>query len=581
MKRKGSVPNEYIPAFSPVVFRRIIARLSLKSINNLAYLWCRLKSTQPDLRSSREYKQNKLTQTQLVLKAIDFFTRNAQALQQQQQQQQQESQSDNNSEISSNNKKIAIMYSKKQLIDKILVEFWHKGLNLLQISQVDCQLILDKPNSHKWISSKLINNFNQTQEVKILMPNFQHLAATISKHLNSLYLNHVYLCHHPFYPLIILRVQLFDILSGRTTRTTSTSTSTPTRTQASQDNNNLITRKPFFIAIPSSSSFIIHSTFNANDIAPKIILQSLEKALSGMGTDTTNLIHLVTSQDSLSQVNNFESVFLLNANSRFSNSLGSWSCYADNRVDILPFDDPLTHNLIKNLQDSNDLSSQLLLQVAEQSTADDSSELEIIDDETQIREINKKRVRKIANLRFKGSVDGQLKSKRLYEDVRAPLKKLKVNVQKPTHNENKLLQRNFDKNKYSSIIPIQHAEFVIHNNLLCQSISSANFKKKDAGKASIGGDIVSKLNVNNELTKPKFKIKLTGNDIYAGLHELATEGIVDPVTVPGWLTGEEGSNSGIIVKRKFYEKFDNVGQSGSSKQKDYFKQFETGNGAII
>ena len=43
---------------------------------------------------------------------------------------------------------------KRKLIDKIIFEYWTQGLNLLQISQIDCQLIVDKSNSaQSWIYS--------------------------------------------------------------------------------------------------------------------------------------------------------------------------------------------------------------------------------------------------------------------------------------------------------------------------------------------------------------------------------------------------------------------------------------------
>jgi central kinetochore subunit Mis15/CHL4 len=172
--------------------------------------------------------------------------------------------------------------------------------------------------------------------------------------------------------------------------------------------------------------------------------------------------------------------------------LGIWTPYADGTVDISPFDDVLNHESFKELP-----------------TIEDTDD----------------RIKKIAMLRFKGSLD-PLKSKKLYVDVENSdveeekrYKRRKLIGDDVDDNEE---ERNVDKSEFSSLTPIQFIDFEISNEY-------KNFL-------------------------PKVKIKLQGNDIFAGLHELSVNGTINPETIPGWLTGEEGLNSGVIEDHLFVEK---------------------------
>ncbi|GMM33007.1 Chl4 protein [Saccharomycopsis crataegensis] len=542
MKNKGSLPNDYIPSLTPITLRRSLTRLSLKSINNLAYLWCRLTSTQPDLKSSQEYKHNRLSRSQLIFNALAFFTAH--------------------SKVIAGQVPGGKLCTKKQLLDRILVEYWHKGLNLLQISQIDCQLLIDKPNSFMWTSSKILDNFEKTRPLKLPHLNNQKLLKSLSSDLSSVFLNHIYVCHHPIYPVIIIRIQLFDIVS--------------------KDHSlkaNVISRKAFFVMIPSSSNFIIHNIINPNDISGKLILQSLERSLCGPDSQ----IHLVN--DPSMKIKNFESIFLLNGNSRFANCEGNWAVYADDNVDISPFDIPTLHQNVVNFCKLNGLESKSNNEG--NLDEDDDDDLQIISDQDQIDRIDRKNLINVANLRFKGVANGKLKSKRLFEDYqnsRSPLKRLrrsanskvKKDDEKIDKKNNELLQRNFDQSQFSSIVPIQEVEFAIHGDI-------KTYHPHSQSRCS---------SIETELAKPKFTLKLSGNDVFAGLHELAVtpvsaasrststkiKTIVDPYNVPSWLTGEEGSKSGTIVKNKFYKPF---GNDSSVKGKGYFRKFVDNNGEII
>ena len=98
---------------------------------------------------------------------------------------------------------------KRKLIDKIIFEYWTQGLNLLQISQIDCQLIVDKSNSaQSWIYSTVKDMHDKIVPISI---NPREFLNNLVKNLSSLYLSYIYICKHPKLPIILIRIQVFDL----------------------------------------------------------------------------------------------------------------------------------------------------------------------------------------------------------------------------------------------------------------------------------------------------------------------------------------------------------------------------------
>lgn len=88
--------------------------------------------------------------------------------------------------------------------------------------------------------------------------------------------------------------------------------------------------------------------------------------------------------------------------------------------------------------------------------------------------------------------------------------------------------QNLDRNQFSSIAPLQYVEFTLQDAV--------------SDKQEENSGIV---------------LKLSGSDVFAGLHELSVQSIekekmiLNPETVPGWFTGEEGVTSGAIKNGSF------------------------------
>lgn len=471
-ERQNVLPNTYIPVLPKKVLNNILARLTRPSLLELMSIWPKLLNTQPHLdKGQNKYKQKELNKK--VLREVNEI------------------------------KHATSKYPKRKIIDKLLFEYWSNGLNLLQLSQVDCQLLVDRPNAYYWILSTVRDMDNK--EVPVLL-NRKTFLDLLAKELNLLYMTYIYVCRHPVFPLIIVRIQVFDLQ--------------PINTSNNVNRPHISSHRPYFLAIPMNSPHIIHST--GNDIVAKTVLQAVERNIH---QNPRNILRLETSSNQ-KPIRSLESMHILHGNSRFGNSLGIWTPYADATVDMFPLGPLENHSL---LQEKNNSENQ--------------------DEEDNNDDADMKKLKELANLRFKGSINGKLKSEKLFDDIIRPGKLKKT--------KNRMYDSNLDssdddegttgfktsRNEFTSVAPIQYSEFLI----------------KDEINTNAKGENVNPMD-QNEMDDDKFSLitmKLTGLDVFAGLHEISTKTtnksdmIIDPTTIPCWLTGEEGASCGIIKEGKF------------------------------
>lgn len=289
-------------------------------------------------------------------------------------------------------------WKKNQIIDKILHEFWTQGLNLLQLAHIDCQLIVDNPNAYFWVSSVVKDSWGN--EVPLLMDPASFLYQ-LARHLAEIFMCYIYVCTHPEMPLVIIRVQVFDLLPSLQRRKKS-------------ERPHITSHKPFFLAIPMNSPNVIHTP--GNDLVADTVLQVVENSLP---QDPRNVLRLERSKLQKA-VRSLESMHILKGNSRFANSMGAWALYADGVADV----SPLAH-----------LDEHLAK--AEQSKIEVNGE---------------KSTEKLANIRFKGSVSGKIQSARLF-DSNEPVRS------KKRANNDEEERRTRPRNEFRSIAPIRYAEF--------------------------------------------------------------------------------------------------------------------------
>ncbi|CCH43280.1 Central kinetochore subunit CHL4 [Wickerhamomyces ciferrii] len=430
--------NSFIPKRSPTVISRILSRLSLDSLLNLCLLWCSMPITYPQLLQDQldELEQTKEEYVQEFIDQIKHW-------------------------------KDKRTITKRKVIDRLLVDIYPYGLNLLQYAQIDSQLIVEKQSNYLyWQVSKLLDSKNQNYILNLHSP--QNFLESLVGNLSKFFMNHIYISNHPYYPLIIIRIQIFDLIHQQNTP------------QIQKISNSLISRKPFFLALPQNSSNLIHSPISIDDQTSQIILQCISSSLS----TSTSQIRILQQDKTPQLLKNLESLHILSGNSRFKESLGAWAPYADGNIDISPFDDVQDHHTLQKtaLKDGDD-------------------------------EEEGSRIAKISKLRFRGTLN-ELKSKQLFEGT----KKRKLDED----DEEETL-----KNGFKSIAPVQQVEFNIKQDFKTQ--------------------------------RPKLKLKLHGNDVFAGLFELCSKGKINPEDIPGWLTGEEGYQNGDVIDGIFQKNDDKDG----------------------
>ena len=463
--KKNVLPNTYIPVLTQSTLINILLRLPRKALIELCYVWPKMVNTQPPLGP----RQKGLHQRQWN-KMISHDA----------------------SEYRSNGK-----VTKRRIIDKIIFDYWPKGLNLLQLSQIDCQMIVERPNSYSWIAATVKDS--SKKEVPVLLEP-QTFLDQLAKDLSNLFMNYIYVCRHPKFPLVIIRIQVFDLQPIGSV-------------DAVSNRPHIASHKPYFFAIPMNSPYIIHSP--GNDLVNDIVMQAVEQNLS-VGTKTILNIEVPENQK---PIKSLEAMHILYGSSRFGNSLGIWTPYADDSIDISPLGKPEDH------------------QEAQLQEKESTMDQESIDQESTINDL-----KKIANLKFKGSVDGKVKSQELFdlapnaEPIRKRRKKTLDIYNAILDEEEQEDQHHEVPNEFTSIAPVQIVEFELQE------------------KMNLANDTNNEEDHYSSIT-----MRLSGNDVFGGLHELSTSTsdkanqIIDPVKLPNWLTGEEGKTNGIIRNGRFLD----------------------------
>ena len=574
----GILSNSYIPPLRASEIERELQKLPADSLFSLTQLWLTISITQPSL--SNQDKEDGYTRQSLseqYLKELEKLK-----------------------EIKSK------AQLKKKLVNLILVKFYPNGLNTLQLAQIDVQLLVDKPNVNAWVSStaKIVNSVDKIPKENIddlkdqtrnniinelsnftFKLNSQLFLENFITSLSNLYLTHVYISRHPYFPLLLIRVQMYDysnplktnvksknlladltnvtldrtakmefensfqnILNNRYKQNYSVGKKKDTSLQRQIKIHNkpqISSHRPFYILLPISSPHIIHSPALPEDLSSKLILQTLESTLShsyhqkdkvqkkvnkDQTTKRTNFsstssnikIMIFRDADIVNPIRNLSTVFTIKGISRFASALGAWGPYAQNIVDIGVFEKENNH-LITN----------------------PDSFIELVNtDENDDDHIKERKI--VAGLRFKGSLTKMNSNGVMNVNGRpgnagnGSVVILDSDDDDEVDDVNKsnerlgFLEQEKErlKDPYASLVPIHENNFYIEGDL-------SEFMNKRRNKKV-------------QIKDPKIKVgmKLLGNDIFGGLHELAARGDLDSYSMPDWLTGESGTVGGKVIDRK-------------------------------
>lgn len=549
----GILSNSYIPPLRAQHIDRELQKLPPDTLCSLTYLWLSIDATQPiPDKYQREKGYTKTSLSQKYLKRLD--------------------------EIKQYKSKAQI---KRTLINLILVEFYPTGLKALQLAQIDVQLLVDKPNSNSWVSStaKIINTasdeiiditnkdeLNKLSNYTFSLDSQMFLNNFISN-LANLFLTHVYISRHPYYPLILIRVQMYEHShknsSALTSRLISDITNKPliaksklefendfksilnnkyesssTRNKRRkkeislqrqiniQNQPQLLPHKPFYILLPVSSPHIIHSPLNPDNVSTKLIMQTLENTLSNSYYYKQNKTNdhsdkISNQRNKILTVNHKHQkikifpdndivVPVKNLNSLFV--LKGISRFGSSMGAWAPYAEGVVDTeIFGNELNHIALNPENLIDLTD----------EITEGTDNNYEMKKRKI--VAALKFKGVVKKYSSKNKFYETDELNNNKINViSLDSDVENDDEISEANFEnerlKDPFASIIPIHRCVFNVVSN-----VSNGKNKKK-AKPTEIG-----------------FEMELLGTDIYGGLHELAVKGSVDPYKIPDWLTGETGS----------------------------------------
>ncbi|OBA21936.1 CHL4-domain-containing protein [Metschnikowia bicuspidata var. bicuspidata NRRL YB-4993] len=446
-KHRNILPNTYVPVYTKKVLSAVLGRLAKSSTVALVLLWPTLKNTQP-VRPEHIV----MSQADIVMSQADFARHVRDTAKQMK----------------------AKKWTKAKIIDTILLDFWPLGLNLLQLAQVDCQLIVDNPNAYFWVLSTVKDAWDK--EVPMLLDPALFLDR-LAAQLSNLFMSYIYVCRHPTFPLVLIRIQVFDLApnSGK-----------PQGKKLQVTQPHISSHRPYFLAVPMNSPHLIHSP--GDDLVSQTVLQVVESSLA---RGPSQALHLETSLHQ-KPIRSLHSMQILKGSSRFAHSLGPWAPYADGAADISPLARHEHHLAVKSITSR-----------AETFTTDEQ------------------KLQKLANVRFKGTLSGEIVSQQLFDNPRASKKRKVVAEQDDAETPR-------TKTPYASLAPISIAEFEIQEPL------------EDSGPSK------------SDTATSHVKIKFVGIDVFAGMHELSVRNtdlrasFIDLETLPGWLTGEEGESCGIV-----------------------------------
>ncbi|EJS42249.1 chl4p [Saccharomyces arboricola H-6] len=388
---------------------------------------------------------------------------------------------------------IAKGVKRKVIVNRILYMYWPDGLNTFQLAEIDCHLMISKPDKYKWLPSKAFQGNGKPYEVQFEPARFiENLQTDLAK----IYHCHVYMFKHPSLPTLITRIQLFD--SNNLFLSSSNAGSISKESLYSKldrvQEKTLISRRPYYVAFPLNSPIIFHSV--DKDIYARLILQSISRTISERKTIIFKRIQKIPMKSIHNMITSM-------GPSRFAGSMGPWKCYADANFEHSPLHDYEKHQGLTG--------KRVLMREFDDSFLDNEENF-YGKEEPEVR-----RLRLEKNMvKFKGTAEG------IIDEKYNTLKEFNERIHSIRSKENKEnLNEAVYISRYSSLVPVEKVGFTL---------------KKE---------------INDRVITLKFNFR--GNDIFGGLHELCDRNLINVDKVPGWLAGENGSFSGTILNGEFVQ----------------------------
>lgn len=382
---------------------------------------------------------------------------------------------------------------RKVIVNRILYMYWPDGLNIFQLAEIDCHLMISKPDKFKWLPSRAFQGNGKPYVVQLQPAKF---IEDLQTDLGKIYPCHVYLFKHPSLPTLITRIQLFNsnnLFLNSSNMGNINKESLYSKLDRAQTKE-LVSRKPYYVAFPLNSPTIFHSA--DKDIYARLILQSISRTISERETIVFKLIQKIP-------MKSIDSMLISAGPSRFAESMGPWKCYADADFEHSPLHDYEKHQGLTG--------KKVLIRDFDDSFLSNGVEF----NEKEEPEVRRLRLEKNM-VRFKGSTKG------IIDEKYNTLKEFNERV----HNISRGKKESFSNDavyisRYTSLVPVEKVGFTLRKEFNSRAIT--------------------------------VKFKFRGNDIFGGLHELCDKNLINIEKIPGWLAGENGSYSGTIIDGGFVQ----------------------------
>lgn len=417
--------------------------------------------------------------------------------------------------------------TKRDVIERILEGDWRHGVSLYALAMADMQFLYSHPSSQNWLAweiSPLSLSSSAMLKIERAVPSFHPSVFLRNMQLECLpdIKVHFNIDRHDKLPLLILRVWILE--------TPYNSSFSLVHTAGNFLNNSRV----FYIAFPDFSPYVFISsskTFSKTPYSPvskagesrslrKIIMDAIPKAYSKPG-ERYRLRNTKLSAKSL------EAIIEHRGNGRMNAASAAWATYAETEGSEALKDNPLDtsfktypYEYDDDYDDhGGDKSFNKTKSTLKVKTTNGRPRSNKIESETTL--LNKK----VAKVRFGRSA--------LPDDGKG-IERLYVRIEDPFPNP-------------STSLAGLNSRHQFNNQKTVRDINdrSANISKFQKNPNKV------KERTGNETWRPEISVIFAGSHIFAGIRELVECNIIDGLRMPGWMTGEEGINEGIIRNGRF------------------------------
>ncbi|KAM0815162.1 putative Centromere protein Chl4/mis15/CENP-N [Seiridium cardinale] len=418
--------------------------------------------------------------------------------------------------------------SRRDVVDRVIEGDWRDGLTLYQLAMADLQYLYDHPVSLKWTAFKIerlmaprneddAEAADRTDKETLDIPRFH--PSTFLQNLQAEVLPDVK-AHYNFdrpkdLPLLLLRIFILDSPYN-------TGLAASSRLIGSAAATNFESSKTIYIAFPDSSPHIYisksHSTGATSNgdsrSLSRLVLEGIPKALSRPRERYTLKPTNLSSK-------NLEGLLALKGAGRTNAAGGGWGIYAEDDRKDSPLNAVLPTPPLSEISGNQGNKAEAAGEKKKRKRGLDPNK------EKEGREA--KRRKEIAQARFGHSA--QIDDGKGVERLDVLVEDL---LPGPHTRQNQVEEDEEDAGSRQSRRPRGRKSGI----------------ELELEKAREHDESITGVAEEENGHRPRIRFTFTGPHVFAGIRQLVESGIIDGERMPGWMTGEEGVTTGIVINGK-------------------------------